>query len=117
MTEAFPQEVQRFLIDSIDSVEQLEILLLLRGDPARAWSVEAVGQAVYTSPRAAHQRLEGLRSRNLLAVSGNPAQYRYQPNPPEKDAVIARLADVYRERRVTVISLIYSRGRNRVDAP
>lgn len=109
MTDDFPEDVRRFIGDSIDSVQQLEILLFLRNDPNRSWSADEVGQSLYISPQPAELRLLGLKARNLLAASGTPSVYRYAPQTAELDAVVARLADLYRERRVTVITLIYSR--------
>ena len=48
MSEQLPDDVQRFIIEHINSVEQLEALLLVRSDPARVWTTEEVSHALYT---------------------------------------------------------------------
>lgn len=113
----FPDDVRRFILDIINSVEQLETLLLLRGQPDREWSAQAVSQALYTQPEAAAMRLTDLHARGLLTVTEGPERlYRYRPATGDQDRLIGQLADVYRERRVAVISLIYSKPLNQVQA-
>lgn len=116
MSDQFPEDVRRFITDRIDSVEQLEILLLLREGPEREWTAEAVGQAIYTSPLSAHLRLTGLQTCSLVSCQGNPSVYRYQRGTPETEAIIDRLRELYRERRVSVIGAIYSRSRGPAQA-
>jgi hypothetical protein len=51
-----------------------------------------------------------LCSRGLLTCEpGPPASYRFRPSTPELNAAVADLAKAYADRRVTVISLIYSK--------
>jgi hypothetical protein len=52
-----PAELVRFIHEHIHSVEQLEVLLLLRENPERWWSPEEVSQALRTIPSSASQRL------------------------------------------------------------
>jgi hypothetical protein len=53
--------------------------------------------------------LDRLAVRGLLSVSHErPPTYRYRP-PPELAATIAGLVELYGERRVSVINLIYGR--------
>lgn len=109
MAEEIPDTIRHFITENFNSVEQLEALLLLRADPERAWDAVQLSQALYTQPEAAAMRLADLRGRGFLAAEGTPARYRYRPAPPELARQVDLLADVYRERRVTVITLIYSR--------
>lgn len=113
----FPEEVRRFILDHISSVEQLEVLLLLKGSAPREWTAKAVSQALYTQPEAAAMRLADLQTRGLLAVREGPErQYNYLPGTPELAGTVNRLAEVYRERRVTVITMIYSKPSSPVQA-
>jgi hypothetical protein len=117
MTEQFPEDVQQFILAHVNSVEQLEVLLLLRAQPQCDWDAAAVGRALYTPPAAADMRLADLHARGLLARKGEAVPlYRYAPNPAELDGLIGRLADLYRERRVSVITLIYSKPHDQVRA-
>jgi hypothetical protein len=103
-----PEDVHRFLYHNIDSVEQLEVLLLLRQGPERGWTAEAVARALYSHPSSILHRLSSLAGRGLLREL-EPACYQYAPRSAELHETVTRVADVYRERRVAVITLIASK--------
>jgi hypothetical protein len=116
MSEQLPDDVRRFVIEHINSVEQLEVLLLLRAHPDQDWTTEAVGQTLYTPPAAAEMRLDDLLQHGFVTAGSPPHKsYRYRTLNKD-DRLIAELADLYRERRVTVISLIYSKPHQQVQA-
>jgi hypothetical protein len=121
MADALPEDVHRFIAEHIHSVEQMEALVALRRAGERAWDATALGRALYTTPEAAGQRLKELAALRLLETVPMPTPapapgFRYQPATPE----LARLADdviaAYEKRRVTVISLIYSKPHANVQA-
>jgi hypothetical protein len=117
MADPFPEDMRRFVVENIDSVEQLEVLLLLRADPAREWDAAAVSQALCTSLESVTKRLAGLRAQGLLAGSGEAGgRYRYGPSTAEQNHLVGALAEAYRERRVAVITLIYSKPADPVQA-
>ena len=108
-TDDISKEVKRFISDHIDSVEALEVLLLLRDYPNREWSAEEVSRELYTQTESAAKRLAELQSINLLAATGGPSLlYRYSPDTGELDRTVSELSKAYKERRVTVIGLIFS---------
>lgn len=111
MDAELPEEILRFL-DQIESLEHLEILLLMRTEGARALEPVAVSLAVGIPESKVERRLEELRSRGLLAKEGR--SYRYAPGKPEDAEVISRLADAYRERRLTVIHAVSERALRRL---
>ena len=115
MTPGIPEQVRRFLLQCIDSVEQLEVLLLLHGSPSAAWSPAAVATTLYSTPDSIAQRLAGLHARGLLATT-EPASYRYQPRTADLDAAVSLLAETYRQRRVAVITVIASKPMENVRA-
>jgi hypothetical protein len=105
-----PDDVKKFIADHINSVEQLEVLLLLHGQPQREWSAEAVSQELRIDPASAAERLVDLQARGLLAVSeASDPLYRYQPQNSNLEYTVNDLAKSYQEYRVTVISLIFSK--------
>lgn len=115
MAEEFPDDVRQFLAEHISSVAQLEVLLLLRGDRERQWTAGEVGKALYTTPEIVSQQLADLQRHGLLAVGdGSEPHYRYWPATPALDDQMARLETTYRERRVAVISAIYSQPIDKV---
>jgi hypothetical protein len=104
-----PDDIQNFIAINISSVAQLELLLLLRAEADREWSADDVSQALRAAASGMAGQLEDLEAKGLLYVTHSPeSRFRYRPRDAEQDAVVARLADLYRERRVAVISLIYS---------
>jgi hypothetical protein len=118
MADDFPEEVRRFILETINSVEQLEVLLLLRREADRDWTAAAVGQAISTSTAAAAMRLSDLAGRGFLTATqaGGDTTYRYAAAAPERERLVDLLATTYAERRVAVISLIYSKPNDQVRA-
>jgi DNA-binding MarR family transcriptional regulator len=105
-----PEEVRRLIADHIDSVEQLEILLLLYQHPERTWDAEAVARELRIASISAGERLEDMAQSGLLArKDGKPVEYRYAPESESLDAAVRGLSTAYSERRVTVINLIFSK--------
>lgn len=94
-----------FLRDNLDSVEQLEILLLLRLQRERAFTAEDLAREMRTSAGSAAMRLDGLSRRGLVkatSASDEPA-YTYDDR---EDPAVAALATAYLTRRFAVIEAI-----------
>ncbi|WP_235216839.1 hypothetical protein [Archangium violaceum] len=102
--------MRRLIAEHIDSVEQLEILLLLQQHPERSWTAESVARELRISPLSAGDRLKDMaRSAILSRVQGSEVEFRYAPESPGMAEAVAGLATAYSERRVTVINLIFSK--------
>jgi hypothetical protein len=105
-----PADVRRFIVDHVHSVEQLEILLLLHRHPARWWTAADVNAEIRTSLASADDRLRDLAGRGLAGVdAGTPPRYRFAPAEGATAALVSRVAGTYREHRVSVVTLIYSK--------
>ncbi|MGH7580127.1 MAG: hypothetical protein ACREM9_08145 [Gemmatimonadales bacterium] len=103
-----PEDVHLFLHQHIDSVEQLEVLLLLWRTPERGWTSEEVATAVYSHPSSVVRRLAMMLGQGLLRER-DPGCYQYAPRTSELHTTVTRLDHMYRERRVAVITLIASK--------
>ena len=103
-----PEDVHSFLHQNIESVEQLEVLLLLWRAPERGWTSDEVATAVYSHPSSVVRRLAMLLGQGLLRER-EPGCYQYAPRTAELHATVTRLDHIYRERRVAVITLIASK--------
>lgn len=106
-----PEEVRRFIADSIDSAEELDLLLLLHRTPDRTWDPASASQVVYSVPQSTADRLITLVGKGLVqAEPGTPTAYRYAPATPELRETVDALATVYRARRAEVVSLVFANG-------
>ncbi|MBW3541352.1 MAG: hypothetical protein KY476_13880 [Planctomycetes bacterium] len=115
MADEFSDDVKQFLSEHISSVAQLEVLLLLRAQREREWTASEVSKALYTTPDMAAEQLAELAGRGLLARGdGAETKYRYWPASPELDAQAGLLDTAYKERRVAVITAIYSQPLDKV---
>jgi hypothetical protein len=116
-----PERIVDFIVRNIRSLEHLEILLLVSGSPARAWTQQAVYRVIKSSEASVLARLKELADQGFLQEEpGEPPQYRFKSSDEELKAVVAELAAVYRERRLRVVEIIYpgttSGARNFADA-
>jgi len=60
-----PEDVAQFIIEKIDSVAQLEALLLLRDNPQQQWDIAAVAKRLYIDDEQADKVLARLREASL----------------------------------------------------
>lgn len=116
MNDSLPADVERFLADHIESVEAVNVLLLLFEQPARSWTADEVGRESRTNEFSADLHLRALSERALVQVSSSAPQPSYQANPTFA-RVVASVARTFRERRVAVITFIYSRPDDVAEKP
>lgn len=104
------KEAQAFIAEHVTSAEQLEVLLLLHGNPDTGFTAAEVSQRVYTVPAAATLRLEQLVLAGLLSSDGAAdPHYRYAPRSPRLAERVDSLARAYRADRVGVIRFIFEK--------
>jgi hypothetical protein len=115
MSDELSARVRQFIDQNIESLAQLETLLLMRRDPQRSWDAAGIAKALYISPEQAERLLADLVRRGMIAAIAAPAAHHlFNPSNADIDAAIAEVALAYEERRVAVISLIYSKPLNKV---
>lgn len=104
-------EVDRFILEQIDSVPHLEALLLLFNNQPRAWSAEEMARSLYVRNEAALKILDSLLQRRLIALSPQtPAEYVYTPEDDEKNKLMESVDAVYRKEVIRISSLIHSKA-------
>jgi hypothetical protein len=93
----------------------LEVLLLLRNRTEREWTASEAALELRITEASAAARLADLASSRLLVVNGGaPASYRYSPLHTDDVRSISELVMTYAERRVSVITFIFSKPQERV---
>jgi hypothetical protein len=110
--DAWSPELRAFVYSCIDSVEQVQVLVLL-GSSERPWTARLVAQEMSLSDHAARHHLESMAARGLVAVtvSGDAATWRYAP----KSDTLRRLGDelvaAYQRSPMAVIRLVATNAR------
>jgi hypothetical protein len=97
--------LSQLIRERLPSLEQIAIVLLLRRDPARAWTAPEVAGNLNTPPESTAMRLFLLASNGVIVFdssSGLP-RYRYVASMPEE--VMAELDRVYEEDRDALIAV------------
>jgi predicted ArsR family transcriptional regulator len=98
-----PAELRAFLHSCIDSTEQIELLMMLRGSDRFRTAREAASD-LRVPPAIARRDLDILAARGLLEASvGEETSYRYRP----KSAELARYADLLAQHYITSRHVIF----------
>ena len=104
-------QVDRFILEQIDSVPQLEALLLLFNSQPKAWSAEEMASSLYVRDDVAVKILDSLLQRNLIALdSKNPNVYFYGADNEQRNTLLEAVDAIYRKEVVRVSSMIHSKG-------
>lgn len=98
-------DVLSFIREHIRSVWALELLLKLKTDPERGWSVDALVEAMRASHALVDHNLAALLSAGLIAPD-DAGCFRYRPVAPALARLCDELEETYRVRPVTVIRWI-----------
>ncbi len=101
-----PVHLRAFLYSCIDSLEQLEILLLLRASTA-TWTTRAVAQAVQVADGRARVWLDALAARGLVRVTvRNETEYAFHPASDVLRRYCEELAEAYRQSQRDVLRFV-----------
>lgn len=116
MPDLIPQEVQRFLVDHIDSIAELEALLFLREHRNQSWSCSSVAERIYLNEEVTGSLLVKLTSKSLITADGAPpATFRYGSHGHETARLIDQLAEVYAKYLVPVTNLVHKKSRRNIE--
>jgi hypothetical protein len=110
-TPEIPSRVLQFLAERIDTVPQLEALLLLWENPQRQWSEEELAARIYVGRPVAATILQALQRQQLAtAEPASPVRYRYNPQWDASGEVMPEVAATYRRHLVPIATFIHSRA-------
>jgi hypothetical protein len=104
--ELVPDDLKTFILAHIESVAQLEALLLLRREAKREWDAQSLAKRLYVPDNAAAEVLGQLRTAGLLAATG--PLYRYEPATPGLSAMVDRLAEAYSRALIPVTNIVHN---------
>lgn len=113
--EDLPLAVRTLLNDCIDSVEQLEILVLLYRVRFGRWTARRVSEELRTNHDSTRERLEELVARGLAVAKDMDGERRYELVPDRaREQAVAATVDAYDARRVSVITFVVTKPAERI---
>jgi hypothetical protein len=104
-----PPDVREFIIKHIDTVSELEALLILRTTPDEYWSQDRLAARVYASERDIAEMLKRFTAQAFL--ERKEGQYRYNRDAPA-DRVISDLAQCYASHLIPITNMIHGKPRS-----
>lgn len=104
---ALPNDVRTFVNMYIDSIELLEVLILLRTETDKAWSIPDVARALTLTHDSATLRLKELERRRLVHRDQGDL-FSYDAHSLGVEETVERVAEAYSKRRTRLIALIFS---------
>ncbi len=111
-THELSQEISDFLTRYIDSVEQLEIILLLNSTHPKAWTSAEISAHLHSTTQSIDQRLSDLEKDHLISTSNG--QFAYNTSDPLRNKLMLKLADEYKNRRIRIIEFIFSKPNKKI---
>lgn len=109
-------DVKEFVAEHLQSVPQLEVLLLLSQTSDKVWSADAVGRELHLNPALAKAQLDHLLSHRLLTLAEGTSSdlYRYNNLSAHLDKTVKQLAIAYATQRIAVLTLILAKPVDKV---
>jgi len=104
-----PAHVLRFLEENIDTVPQLETLLMMSEAPDRSWLIADVASRNYITEQRATDTLNALQRRDLVSSEDSPPRFRFSPEKDEVRTLVADLARCYQRNLSLVTELIHAK--------
>ena len=105
--ESIPADLRDFIVRYIDSVAQLEALLLLYWEKSTNWTANKLSKRLYISDAEALVLLSRLTADGLAVAADG--QFSFRPKLPEHEEMLEQLASAYSTRLIPVTNLIHSK--------
>ena len=102
-----PSAVAQFVSLHLDSVAELEALLLVHATPGERWDVRRVARRLYISDADARLVLHRLHHRGLVSHDGS--RFQYQPRHDGLRVEVDALAAAYPHFLIPLTELIHSK--------
>lgn len=107
--DVIPAELREFVLRYIDSIGQLEALLIVRAAPATSWTAETLAPRLYTTADDALGFLRRLAEDGFLTNDGGG--FRFACASPALARGLEQLAAFYSTHLIPITNLIHSKPR------
>jgi hypothetical protein len=101
-----PDDVRDYILNHIDSIVQLEALMLLRAHSAERWDVAKMARRLYVSEPDVSDAVGRLVSDGVVHFEQNTFTYR---PAPDIQSLIDRVAATYRRHLIPLTNLIHTK--------
>lgn len=115
--ESLPSGVAEAVELLVDSLDSLQVVILLASEQDRSWSAELVAERLHLPPGVARKALRHAHARGLAAIGPGAAGYRFAPVDGARARAAARLLDFYGSRRIELINHVAARALGRMRIP
>jgi hypothetical protein len=89
-------EAEEFIERAVDTIHQLEILMLLRRSPDHLWRLDEIAANLRMTSATVASSASGLHASGVLAAGdADPVAYRYEPRSIALHAGVESLAAAY----------------------
>jgi predicted ArsR family transcriptional regulator len=110
-----PSDIKEFLFANIDSVDQLEILRLVVGEPQKEHSALSLAQELQIALQTVEAHVNALSARGLLTITNQqPLTCKHGPQTKELEAGVQELVKTYLERPVSLIKMVYEKPKEQI---
>jgi DNA replicative helicase MCM subunit Mcm2 (Cdc46/Mcm family) len=101
--------VDRFILDQIDSVPHLEALLLLRRNAPQHLSAAEIAEQLYVSPAQGIAIVEDLCRRGLIVCTSG-SEFHYDASDHERNRLLEAVDATYRRELIRISGIIHSKA-------
>ena len=105
-----PAAVLHFIEKRIDTVPELEALLIMSAEPERSWSAPEIAAMTYVSPATAVEVLRALQRHRLISGDERGGLFRFGPLDELERQVVGQTAIAYRTHLVSIATLIHAKA-------
>jgi len=113
-----PTELVRAVDLLVDSLDALELLILVAREPEELWAPDQVAARLRVGMQEARRALDRMRRRGLVAAEGgdgdDAAAYRFAPADAERAAAASEILTAYGNRRIELINHVAARAFERM---
>lgn len=105
-----PAAVFDFIARRIDTVPQLETLLIMSGEENRVWTIDDIAARTYVMPATAAAVLNDLHRRQLIAIAEDGQGYQFRPASEAERQIVMQTAVAYRAHLIPLATYIHSKA-------
>jgi hypothetical protein len=105
-----PAAVLQFIAKRIDTVPELETLLIMSAEEGRAWSVQDIAARTYVPPALATAVLQALQRRRLVSSDDQGRLFAFAPASDEERQIVLRTAIAYRTHLISIATFIHKKA-------